>query len=423
MAPTMSTIIPLVLLALAHHTTAHVAAFAKGMYCLSGPDGTNLNSNAPVSPLFDLSFSDFWFQHDRGCDAAVPANGDFLEIPAGGSFTVELANNQAFTTLSYDGENVSDWPDGKDHPDDWHGPLDGGEGCIQDDGWIHTQNESTAQGTAWAIAYSNPSNLADIKIEDLAVFSVAEHTPWHRLATYDVPEDLQECPEEGCTCAWLWVPKGCGQPNVYMQGFRCKVTRPEGSGSGKPLAKAQAPVYCEGEGEKCVQGAKQIIIWNQQDGVDNVEGVPDVFLAAPGYNSRCGYESGAQKDIFGEGESTSPTSESPSVSATPTSSSTGGPGEFFPVSSTTTTPAVSITATPAGDIGNVAPPPPASGDDDESPPEAETGGGDSGSGVPGGFPPGPPADGGSGTSPVSFSSTVTGRFGRPTKFTCYIDED
>ena len=50
-----------------------------------------------------------------------PPPGVFLELPAGGQFTVELANNQAFTTLSYGGSKVSDWPDGSRHPEDWQG--------------------------------------------------------------------------------------------------------------------------------------------------------------------------------------------------------------------------------------------------------------------------------------------------------------
>ena len=37
--------------------------------------------------------------------------------PAGGTFTVEVADNQAFTTLSYGGKFISNWPDGAKHPD------------------------------------------------------------------------------------------------------------------------------------------------------------------------------------------------------------------------------------------------------------------------------------------------------------------
>jgi hypothetical protein len=30
-----------------------------------------------------------------------------------------MAMNRAFTTLSYNGDNVSDWPDGEDYPEDY----------------------------------------------------------------------------------------------------------------------------------------------------------------------------------------------------------------------------------------------------------------------------------------------------------------
>jgi hypothetical protein len=92
---------------------AHIAAFAKGMYCKDGlPGDNNQNNNLPVAPLYQLSKEDWWFQHDRGCDQAPPAAGEFLNVPSGGHFTVEHADNQAFTTLSYSGTEVSRWPDG-----------------------------------------------------------------------------------------------------------------------------------------------------------------------------------------------------------------------------------------------------------------------------------------------------------------------
>ncbi len=120
-------------LTLAGLAQAHVAAFAPGMYCQNGPDPSNpnLNSNAPVNPLYNLAQEQWWFQHDRGCDKVPPPAGEFLELPAGGSFDVQLANNQAFTNMSYGGKSVSLWPDGADHPDDWSGWTGTGEGCIQ----------------------------------------------------------------------------------------------------------------------------------------------------------------------------------------------------------------------------------------------------------------------------------------------------
>lgn len=70
------------------------------------------------------------------CDQFPPAEGDFLELcvcrviaiyifltfcsrPAGGSFTVEIADNRAVTSLSYNGQYVTEWGDGQSHPEDY----------------------------------------------------------------------------------------------------------------------------------------------------------------------------------------------------------------------------------------------------------------------------------------------------------------
>ncbi|KAL4865341.1 hypothetical protein BDV12DRAFT_211111 [Aspergillus spectabilis] len=277
---------PTLLLGTAALTHAHTVAWTKGMYCFNGSDPTtvNLNTNDAVNPLYDLPQEDWWFQHERGCDAVPPADGDILNLPAGGAFTVELAHNRAFTSFSYDGEFASDWPDGEEHEEDWAGSEGG---CIEDDGALHTNNQSMAAGTAWAISYE--SELGGVTMENLVVFSVLEHTPWKRFATYEVPAGLPACPEGGCTCAWLWVPNGCGQPNVYMAGYKCNVT---GATSTSQLAPAQPPVYCENDESKCISGAKQMIAWNQRTGnnVDPPSGKTPMYNDAWGFrngNYRC----------------------------------------------------------------------------------------------------------------------------------------
>jgi hypothetical protein len=164
-----------VLVLVATPVFGHTAAFASGMYCRNGVNGTNLNANDPVNPLYGLSKTDYWMQHDRGCDIRPPPAGEFLNLPAGGSFTVELAHNQAFTTLSYDGQYATEWPDGGVHPEDWNGfAADPGEGCIQDDGALHVQNEGNATGSAFAISYN--SDISQVTMENLVVFTVAEHS-------------------------------------------------------------------------------------------------------------------------------------------------------------------------------------------------------------------------------------------------------
>lgn len=47
----------------------------------------------------------------------IPTADRYLVIsPVNGTFTVEHALNRAFTTLSYNGEDIGDFGDGEDHP-------------------------------------------------------------------------------------------------------------------------------------------------------------------------------------------------------------------------------------------------------------------------------------------------------------------
>ncbi|THU92255.1 hypothetical protein K435DRAFT_672441 [Dendrothele bispora CBS 962.96] len=263
---------------------AHLAAWHKGMYCINGPqDAEDLNSYAIVDPLYEMQQSDWFFHHTNGCDEYPPAEGDFLEIPAGGSFTVEIASNRAKTTLSYNGQYTSDWPDGGNYPDDYNVDT-----CITSPN-MHTQNESMAAGTAFAISYV--SDIKQVTPENLVVFSIKYHTPWKRVTSYDVPAAMPPCPDGGCICAWGWVPDGCGQNNMYHQPFKCKVT---GSTSNTPLASPQPPVWCQEDPSQCVKGAKQMISWNQLSGQNVfVDGFDlEGEHKSPAYNTKLGFYDG-----------------------------------------------------------------------------------------------------------------------------------
>jgi hypothetical protein len=138
------------------------------MYCKGGNTSINdANSDTAVNPLYQLPQPERWFQHDRSCD---PPNGEFLELPAGGPFTVELAHNRAQTTLSFNGAETSEWPDGKQHPEDWNAAAEGAECLI--DGAMHASNDSTTAGTAFAISYE--SGLSAVTIKNLVVFMTLE---------------------------------------------------------------------------------------------------------------------------------------------------------------------------------------------------------------------------------------------------------
>ncbi|KAJ7746606.1 hypothetical protein B0H16DRAFT_941605 [Mycena metata] len=270
--------------------SAHFAAWHKGMYCLNGttPGLDDQDTSSIANPLFNLTKDDWWFHHIDGCDQFPPADGDFLELPANGEFTVELAVNRAFTTLAFDGTRTGVFGDGQNYTNGL-----GGVDCISSLN-IHTQNQSMASGTAFAISYQ--SELADVTPENLVVFTTLYHTPWERLATYQVP-NLPACPPNGCICAWGWVPNGCGEPNISMQGFRCKVTGIPGTAA---LAPAVPPAWCEDAPGNCTTGARQMIYWNQLDGNNIFVSGNDArgFPKSPAYNSVLGFAEGAQHDIF-----------------------------------------------------------------------------------------------------------------------------
>jgi hypothetical protein len=134
----------------------------------------NPNTNLAVNPLYNLTKAEWWMQADRGCDFVPPPDGEYLELPAGKSFMTELANNRAFSTLSYDGALTTEWQDGKNRTMPWRGPgnppgclIDGGDGS---GGELHTRSIESAGGTAWAISYE--SDISKVTMDNLVVFSV-----------------------------------------------------------------------------------------------------------------------------------------------------------------------------------------------------------------------------------------------------------
>ncbi len=102
---------------------------------------------------------------------------------------------------------------------------------------------------------------------------------------------------------------------MYMQGFKCKVT---GATSTTPLAEAQPPAMCDTDSSKCVQGAKQMIAWNQLTG----NNVITTGSQTPAYNLRNGFKAGAQDDIFA-GAPSAPSAPASSSSASIPATSSG----------------------------------------------------------------------------------------------------
>ncbi|KZW00468.1 hypothetical protein EXIGLDRAFT_830633 [Exidia glandulosa HHB12029] len=289
----------------------HIAPWGAGMFCKNGYYLSNTdqpNNNEVVNPLFNLTFND-WFMHGQ-CRNFPPPAGEFLNLPAGGSFTVEMAGNRGQTTLSFNGQftsmdNVSASVICEDYVSSHVLPLEHPE--YENGSWnnsciitpnLHTKNHQDVAGSAFAIAYK--SDISQVQFNDLVVFSVAGNTPWRRVQSFDVPQNMPACPSGGCICAWGWVPNNCGEPNMYMAPWKCQVTNV--ASTAQPLQPPRDPVWCEGNVAGCVQGAKKMIAWHQLDGNNvNTDGQPaqaDGQARSPGYNEKMGFTDGAQNDIF-----------------------------------------------------------------------------------------------------------------------------
>ena len=183
----------------------------------------------------DLPFTSWWF---HGHLHHPPAPGKFMVLPAGGVYRGEVSCNRAFTSLGVVEKQMEevyacpkptkayDTKTGAMHSsDDWGTPVD----KLKD-----------VTGCSISIAYE--SDPAKIKPEDFTVISTNWTCPWFKKVDFEIPADLPECPEGGCTCMWGWVHSGLagGQEN-YLLNYRCRV---EGAKGKRPLPKRESSHPC-----------------------------------------------------------------------------------------------------------------------------------------------------------------------------------
>lgn len=329
--PSRTTSVVAVLSTLVHLADAHLGAWTDGMFCPENAHVPVMKDSSGASrfidPLFRMEQRDWWFQHGRGCDVAMP-RGELL-VPANGEFTANISDVRQ-------GAVAGAMAAGRNSEAEFERSA---EGCIYSPN-MHTKSKAVAAGTAFAIAYV--SSIADVTPENLVVFSVAPNTPWERLARYNVP-DLAACPDDGCICAWGWVPDGCGQQNTYMQGHKCRVTNVRASGKKPGRAKAPGPN---------VTGPKQMIFAFQKSGNNVADRTPSNQV--PTYSARMGYMSGAQTDIFDGSAST------PAASRPPSSGGEGSSGADMdaPTPATTAKPTARPSPAPAPTKSPSSKPPP-----------------------------------------------------------------
>ncbi|THH19259.1 hypothetical protein EW146_g1872 [Bondarzewia mesenterica] len=326
MLPSSLPAIAVALVASANLVSGHASIFHPSMF------GFNESTapNRPQDPLSNLPFDQWWF---HGHLDKPPNDGDFFDLPAGGVAHTEISCDKGATSFY----NTSAGGDARDlsNPDY---PCPG-----QPLSEFHTNGINDLGGCALAIAYK--SDASQVQPADFAVFSVNQTCVWTLHTDFEVPASMPACPEGGCTCAWFWIHKAdSGQEQMYMTGFKCKVT---GATSATPISSPQLARRCgadpnngvtEATPSNCTYGAKQPFYWYQADGNTFFEGT----YSPPLYTDLYNFQQGAQNDIFA-GAASSVVSDPASTSTS--TSSYHGPSKRWP----------RPTGTPARSVKRVAP--------------------------------------------------------------------
>jgi len=279
----------LALMALAPLARAHIALWDAGMFGLNYPyqsddaNNNNYNNEYPVTPLreSDGLTTSQWLGH--GLLGYPPKSGDFMVLPAGGTYNGEVSCNRAQTTLG-DPSNTDPLP------------L---YACAAGTGPLHVMNVYNEAadpqwfgGTALAIAYT--SDESSVQPNDFTVISINHNSVWERSINYEIPAGLPACPAGGCLCSWNWIHEanhGEGYPfEIYNIIYRCTVT---GATSKGIVQRGAVPVDCTGDSSKCVAGPKTPMYTYQADG----NNIPHLAVP-PRYNVEWGWRDGAQNDIF-----------------------------------------------------------------------------------------------------------------------------
>ncbi|KAI9638433.1 uncharacterized protein MKK02DRAFT_22658, partial [Dioszegia hungarica] len=254
----------------------------------------NYNNDYPVHPLRELDglSKDQWFAH--GYKGFPPKDGDFMVLPAGGSFTGEMTCNRAETVQFRDPYNT-------DPPSNF--------ACRSGSGALHVMNQynntnvdpTKFGGTALAIAYT--SDVSALQPNDMTVISVVQQSVWTRAISYDIPADLPACPPGGCLCTWNWIHRagsGEGYPfEIYNLLYRCTVSG--ASASAGVVQRGQVPKDCTGNPSACLKGAKTPMYLYQADG----NNLPHLDVP-PMYTDSWGFYQGAQNDIFAASNTSTP---------------------------------------------------------------------------------------------------------------------
>jgi hypothetical protein len=160
------------------------------MFGLNQSSVDNPIGNRPQDPLIELPFKEWWFHGHLGFP---PHPEDVKQLPVGG---------QAEFEISCDIDATSLWPfgPGGNQTD----PSDPNNPCPRSPmSSYHTNGINDLGGCALAVAYK--SNARDVQPEDFVVFSVNHTCVWSLHTEFSIPEEMPECTDGKCTCAFFWL--------------------------------------------------------------------------------------------------------------------------------------------------------------------------------------------------------------------------
>ncbi|CDZ98469.1 hypothetical protein [Phaffia rhodozyma] len=274
----------LVSLLAAGTATAHVALWDPGMYGFNGSNNAvaNYDNRDPSQPLrLDHALiTSEWFGH--GFQHLPPKDGDFMILPAGGTYHGEVSCIRSQTSYGRPGA-TDDLPEyACKEVDSLHTILNLGEET--DSKWLG--------GCALAIAYE--SDVTKVKPEDFVVLSVNHECVWKRKVNFEIPEDIPACPPGGCHCTWNWIHEAVwadegvdGLDGSAQYNLLCASTE-----TTHTVGAPQVPVECLDDSSRCIKGAKMPMYFAQAEGYNIVTSNP------PLYNDMMGFSDGAQDDIL-----------------------------------------------------------------------------------------------------------------------------
>lgn len=256
---------------------AHMTMWHPAMYGFVPNDLEYSKASQPI-PI-GASFDRWWF---RGDIDKPPADGQFLELPAGGVFTGEISNNKVYTSYGK-----------KPTPDTGKmASMNEGNGLLHALDPFHIPPDQTKEVMGCGLGIAYESDVHKIKPEDFTIISTNRHCPWYRDVDFHIPKGLPPCPPGGCHCMWGWIHNelGGGQ-ELYFTGYRCNVTGETGT---VPIPKPAIARKCPYNKNNCTIGAKQPHYWLMGERNNNPQGYSD----APFYNEAYGFKDGAQDDLW-----------------------------------------------------------------------------------------------------------------------------